>query len=124
MKQPWVNSFMSTAAGGNSGRIFMRLTPRKERKSAMELVQELRPIVSQVPGINAYPQVLPPIRIGGNLTKSQYQFTLQTPDNNELYSYAPKLEANPRNDPQLHNMLQDVTKHLYNTNTPDNAASE
>ncbi|HKN32011.1 MAG TPA: efflux RND transporter permease subunit [Terriglobales bacterium] len=112
MKQPWVNSFMSTAAGGNSGRIFMRLTPRKERKSAMELVQELRPIVSQVPGINAYPQVLPPIRIGGNLTKSQYQFTLQDPDTDELYQYAPKFETKLRNDPQLRKLLQDVTSDL------------
>src|SRR5438128_3038356 len=60
--------------------------------------------------------MLPPIRIGRNLTKSQYQFTLQTPDTNELYSYAPKLEANLRNDPQLHNMLQDVTSDLYITN--------
>ena len=112
MKQPWVNSFMSTAAGGNSGRIFMRLTPRKERKSAMELVQELRPIVSQVPGINAYPQVLPPIRIGGNLTKSQYQFTLQDPDTDDLYQYAPKFETKLRNDPQLRKLLQDVTSDL------------
>src|SRR5437016_13738860 len=84
----------------------MRLTPRKERKSAMELVQELRPIVSQVPGINAYPQVLPPIRIGGNLTKSQYQFTLQDPDTDELYQYAPKFETKLRNDPQLRKLLR------------------
>jgi HAE1 family hydrophobic/amphiphilic exporter-1 len=112
MKQPWVNSFMSTAAGGNSGRIFMRLTPRKTRKSAMELVQDLRPIVSQVPGINAYPQVLPPIRIGGNLTKSQYQFTLQDPDTDELYQYAPRFETKLRNDPQFRKLVQDVTSDL------------
>jgi len=112
MKQPWVSSFMSTAAGGNAGRIFMRLTPRKTRKSAMELVQALRPIVSQVPGISAYPQVLPPIRIGGSLTKSQYQFTLQDPDTEELYQYAPKFESKLRTDPPLRKLLQDVTSDL------------
>jgi HAE1 family hydrophobic/amphiphilic exporter-1 len=112
MKQPWVDSFMSTAAGGNAGRIFIRLKPRSTRKSAMELVQGLRPILAQVPGITAYPQVLPPIRIGGNLTKSQYQFTLQDPDTRELYDYAPKLEAKLRNDPALRNLLQDVTSDL------------
>jgi hydrophobic/amphiphilic exporter-1 (mainly G- bacteria), HAE1 family len=112
MKQPWVDSFMSTAAGGNAGRMFMRLTPRKTRKPAMELVQELRPIVSQVPGITAYPQVLPPIRIGGNLTKSQYQFTLQDPDTDELYQYTPKFETKLRNDPQFRKLLQDVTSDL------------
>ena len=115
-KQPWVDSYMSTAAGGNAGRIFVRMKPRNQRKSAQEIIQELRPKLAAVPGIMAFPQMLPPIRIGGNLTKSQYQFTLQTPDTNELYSYAPKLEANLRNDPQLHNMLQDVTSDLYITN--------
>jgi HAE1 family hydrophobic/amphiphilic exporter-1 len=112
MKQPWVESFMSTAAGGNAGRVFIKLTPRKTRKSAMDLVQELRPKLAQIPGITAYPQVLPPIRIGGNLTKSQYQFTLQDPDTHELYDYAPKLEAKLRNDPKFRNLLQDVTTDL------------
>jgi hydrophobic/amphiphilic exporter-1 (mainly G- bacteria), HAE1 family len=112
MKEPWVDSFMSTAAGGNAGRVFIRLTPRKTRKSAMDLVQELRPKLAQIPGITAYPQVLPPIRIGGNLTKSQYQFTLQDPDTRELYEYAPRLEGKLRNDPKFRNLLQDVTTDL------------
>ncbi len=112
MQQPWVQSFMSTAAGGNAGRMFIKLTPRNTRKSAMDLVQELRPKLAQVPGITAYPQVLPPIRIGGNLTKSQYQFTLQDPDTHELYDYAPRLEARLRDDPKLRTLLQDVTSDL------------
>jgi HAE1 family hydrophobic/amphiphilic exporter-1 len=111
-KQPWVDSFMSTAAGGNAGRIFARLKPRSERKSAMELIQGLRPQLAAVPGINAFPQLLPPIRIGGQLTKSQYQFTLQTPDTNELYQYAPKLETQLRTSPQFQKLLQDVTSDL------------
>jgi hydrophobic/amphiphilic exporter-1 (mainly G- bacteria), HAE1 family len=85
LQQPWVDSFMSTAAGGNAGRIFVRMKPRNERKSATEIIQELRPKLASVPGINAFPQMLPPIRIGGQLTKSQYQFTLQSPDTAELY---------------------------------------
>jgi hydrophobic/amphiphilic exporter-1 (mainly G- bacteria), HAE1 family len=112
MKQPWVESFMSTAAGGNAGRLFIKLTPRKTRTSAMDLVQELRPKLAQIPGITAYPQVLPPIRIGGNLTKSQYQFTLQDPDTRELYEYAPRLETKLRNEPTFRNLLQDVTTDL------------
>ena len=116
MQQPWVDSYMSTAAGGNAGRMFVRLKPRRERKGAVQVIQELRGKLAAVPGVNAFPQLLPPIRIGGNLTKSQYQFTLQTPDTNELYSYAPKLEAKLRNDPQFRNQLQDVTSDLYITN--------
>jgi HAE1 family hydrophobic/amphiphilic exporter-1 len=116
MQQPWVDSFMSTAAGGNAGRMFVRMKPRSQRKGALEIIRELRPKLAAVPGINAFPQLLPPIRIGGNLTKSQYQFTLQTPDTNELYSYAPKLETKLRTDPQFRNQLQDVTSDLYITN--------
>ena len=112
MEQPWVDSFMSTAAGGNAGRIFIRLKPRSGRKSAMEIVQELRPKLAAVTGINAFAQVLPPIRIGGQLTKSQYQFTLQTPDTGELYNYAPKLESKLRTDPQFAKIVQDVTSDL------------
>ena len=77
LAQPYIDSFMSTAAGGNAGRIFARLKPRSERKSAQEIIQELRGKLAAVPGINAFPQMLPTIRIGGQLTKSQYQFTLQ-----------------------------------------------
>jgi len=112
LKQPYVDSFMSTAAGGNAGRIFARLKPRSQRKSVIQLIQELRPQLAAVPGINAFPQVLPPIRIGGQLTKSQYQFTLQTPDTTELYQYAPKLESRLRTDPQFQKLLQDVTSDL------------
>jgi HAE1 family hydrophobic/amphiphilic exporter-1 len=116
MRQPWVSSFFSTTAGGNAGRMFIRLKPRSERKSAMELIQELRPQVAAVPGISAFPQILPPIRIGGRLTKSQYQFTLQSPDTTELYRDAPKLEARLRDDPQLRTLLQDVTSDLQMAN--------
>ena len=116
MRQPWVSTFFSTTAGGNAGRMFIRLKPRSQRKSAMELIQELRPQLATVTGINAFPQILPPIRIGGQLTKSQYQFTLQSPDTTELYREEPKLEARLRNDPQLHALLQDVTSDLQIAN--------
>src|SRR2546430_10886074 len=112
LQQPWVDSFMSTAAGGNAGRIFVRMKPRNERKSAAEIIQELRPELASVPGINAFPQMLPPIRIGGQLTKSQYQFTLQSPDTDELYQGEPKFESRLRSDPQFRTLLQDVTSDL------------
>ena len=108
-KDPNVAAFMSTASGGNAGRMFLRLVPRSQRKlSADELIQQWRPIMAQVPGIRAYPQVPPPIRIGGQLTKSQYQFTLQSPNTTELYHYAPMLEAKLRELPGF----QDVTSDL------------
>jgi HAE1 family hydrophobic/amphiphilic exporter-1 len=115
-QQPYVDSFMSVAAGGNAGRMFMLLKPRNQRPSAQEIVADLRTKLAVVPGIKAYPQLLPPIRIGGQLTKSQYQFTLQSPDTAELYREAPKLEARLQSDPALQKIFQDVNSDLYITN--------
>ena len=77
-KDPYVDSFMSSIGGngGNQGRIFIRLKPRNQRPHVDGIIQEMRPKFAQVPGIMVYMQNLPPIRIGGQLTKSQYQFTL------------------------------------------------
>jgi hydrophobic/amphiphilic exporter-1 (mainly G- bacteria), HAE1 family len=113
-ESPYVANYMSTVGGGgvnaalNSGRIFARLTDRKSRPHVDQIIQELRPKLMQIPGINVYLQNLPPIRIGGTLTKSQYQFTLQGTDTGELYQYAPQLEQRLRGLPQL----QDVTSDL------------
>jgi HAE1 family hydrophobic/amphiphilic exporter-1 len=71
-------------------------------------MQDLRPKIAQVPGINGFMQLPPAIRLGGQLTKSLYAFTLQSPDTDELYEYAPKLEAELRKSP----VLQDVTTDL------------
>jgi HAE1 family hydrophobic/amphiphilic exporter-1 len=114
-EDPNIAAFMSAvgasgaSVANNTGRMFMRLKPRSERKlSADEIIQELRPKVSQVPGIMMFMQNLPSIRIGGQLTKSQYQFTLQSPDTGELYRSAMELEIKMKALPQV----QDVTSDL------------
>jgi HAE1 family hydrophobic/amphiphilic exporter-1 len=106
----YINNFMSTVGGGsgNQGRMFIRMVPREERPHVEKIIEQMRPSLSKVPGINAFMQVLPPIRIGGQLTKSQYQFTLTSPDTDELYANAPKLEGKLREIPGL----QDVTSDL------------
>jgi HAE1 family hydrophobic/amphiphilic exporter-1 len=114
-QDPNVDQFMSSigasglSAATNAGRMFIRLKPRSERKlSADEVIQELRRKTAGVIGIRMFMQNLPPIRIGGVLTKSQYQYTLQGPDTSELYRVAPLLEAKLRAIPEL----QDVTSDL------------
>ena len=114
-QDPNVHSFSSTVGAGgpsptgNLGRIFISLKPRSERKlNADEVIQKLRPKLATVPGIQVFLQNPPPIRLGGQLTKAQYQFTLQSPEIQELYEHAPKLEAMIRELPGL----QDVTSDL------------
>jgi len=117
---PNIDGFMSSVGGsaaGNQGRMFIRLKPHEQRKlNADEIIQELRPKVAKVPGMTMFMQNLPIIRIGGQLTKSLYQFTLQGPDTSELYKYAATLEDKMRALP----ILQDVTSNLLIKNLQAN----
>jgi HAE1 family hydrophobic/amphiphilic exporter-1 len=118
-QEPSVQSFMSAvgaggrrAAGGNTGRVFMHLKPRSERSESVdEIIERLRRKLAGIPGIRVYLQNPPMIRIGGQLTKSLYQITLQGPDTDELYKWAPIVEAKLRDLPDL----QDVTSDLQIT---------
>src|SRR5579884_251001 len=99
----------SIATTSNQGVMFYHLKPRSERHLSVEqVIGELRPKLAKVPGINVFMQNPPVIRVGGQLTKSLYQFTLQGPDTDELYHYVPILEAKMRALPEL----QDVTSDL------------
>ena len=113
-QQPYVAQFMSFigASGSstvmNNGRIFVRLKPRKERRPVEDLIADLRPKLDAVPGIRVYPQVLPTIRIGGQLTKAVYQYTLQDADLEELYQWAPRLYDRLRQLPGLQDVNSDL----------------
>ena len=113
-QQPYVAQFMSFigASGSstvmNNGRIFVRLKPRKERRPVEDLIADLRPKLDAVPGIRVYPQVLPTIRIGGQLTKAVYQYTLQDADLEELYQWPPRLYDRLRQLPGLHDVNSDL----------------
>jgi HAE1 family hydrophobic/amphiphilic exporter-1 len=113
-KDPNIEKVMSSVGSGggssmNTGRLTIRLKPRQERRqSADEIIQKLRPELAVIPGIQVYLQNPPPIRIGGYQTKSQYQYTLQSPDMNELYKYAPLLEAKLKDMPGLQDVASDL----------------
>jgi len=116
-QSPYLSGFMSSAGGGfgssnNQGRIFMSLKPRGERPSADDIVNEMRPKLSGIPGLNVFMTVPPAIQIGGRSAKSQYQFTLQSPDIEALDTAAKRLEARMRTIPQI----QDVTSDLQIAN--------
>lgn len=113
-ENPHVEAFFSRvgsgggASGSNQGSMFVRLAPLSERPSSEEIIEHLRPKLASIPGIMVFMQDPPEIRIGGRLTKSLYQYTLQSFDTGELYRYAPILEAKLAELPEL----QDVTSDL------------
>jgi HAE1 family hydrophobic/amphiphilic exporter-1 len=115
-EDPNVDAFMSSAGaragsitGTNSGFLFILLKPKPERKLSVEQVmEELRPKLSQMPGIRVFMQNPPPIRIGGRLSKSQYQYTLQSTNTEELYRYAPLLAEKMRTLPGFLDVTTDL----------------
>ncbi len=113
-QDPNVAEFQSTAGGGgggssNTGRMFIRLKPRSERRlSADEVIRELQPKLARIPGVRAYLLNPPVINVGGRMSRSQYQFTLQSTDIPTLYQGAADLLARLQDAPGL----QDVTSDL------------
>jgi HAE1 family hydrophobic/amphiphilic exporter-1 len=113
-QNPNVEAFMSAASGGpggsgNQGFLFVRLTPRKERKFKPEqIIGQLRSKLAQIPGINVYMQNPPPIQIGGRLAQSAYQFTLQGTDTDQLFRAAENLTAKMRAMPALQDVNSDL----------------
>jgi hydrophobic/amphiphilic exporter-1 (mainly G- bacteria), HAE1 family len=110
---PNVALHMSMIGGSNGainqGRIFAELKPRAERRqSADEIVNEMRGPLNSVPGMRAYPQNLPLIRIGGQMTRSTYQYTLQGIDLQELYRSATEFEKRVRVLPGLVDVNSDL----------------
>ena len=115
-QDPNIDGFMSSVGSGggsgNQGRIIMGLKPRKDRLTADEIVNELRPKLSGIPGINVFMQVPPAIQIGARSSKSLYQYTLQAPDIVALDTAAKRMEAKMRTISQI----QDVTSDLQIAN--------
>jgi HAE1 family hydrophobic/amphiphilic exporter-1 len=83
----------STLGGPNFGQMVVRLKPRGERdKLVNAVIEDLRPSVSGFTGMRVYLQNPPTIRIGGQVTKSLYQFSMQSADKDELYAAANELQ--------------------------------
>jgi HAE1 family hydrophobic/amphiphilic exporter-1 len=96
-------------AGDSGGRLNVDLRPREERTlTADEVIEELRPKLSRIPGIRVFLTNPPAIRIGGMMTRSQYQYTLQDPDTEELYKFAPRFEAALRSVPGFEDVTSDL----------------
>jgi len=80
------------SSGTNTGSMLLKLKGLGDRKlSADEIIQELRPKLQSIPGVNAYMQNPPSIRVGGQQSKSTYQYVLQDTNQQELDSTAVKL---------------------------------
>jgi hydrophobic/amphiphilic exporter-1 (mainly G- bacteria), HAE1 family len=99
----------SNLGGPNYGELVVHLKPRAKRALGVDQVMaELRPKLANFPGMKVYVQNPPTIRIGGKITKSLYQFSMQSPDKTELYDSAAKMERLVSQLPGVQDVTTDV----------------
>jgi hydrophobic/amphiphilic exporter-1 (mainly G- bacteria), HAE1 family len=110
-RDPDIESY-GTGIGGNRplnvGFVIMGLKPRNERSaSADQIITRLRPQLAKVPGITLFMQAAQDLNVGGRTSRTQYQYTLQDSDINELNEWAPKLLAVLQKQPLLRDVASD-----------------
>jgi hydrophobic/amphiphilic exporter-1 (mainly G- bacteria), HAE1 family len=99
----------STLGGPNFGQMVVHLKPRAQRKQLVnDIIARLRPKLEGHPGMRVFLQNPPTIRIGGQVSKSLYQFTMQSPDKKEWYAAAEQLQHELAQDPALHDVTSDL----------------
>ncbi len=114
LQDPDVNHFMSfmgassNGGAGNTGTVFIELKRLPERKStADEVIARLRPKLAKVEGIALYMQAVQDVRVGGRLTRTQYQYTLQAAELDVLKTWAPKVLRRLQTLPGLKDVASD-----------------
>ncbi|MBV8804543.1 MAG: efflux RND transporter permease subunit [Sinobacteraceae bacterium] len=111
MKDPDVASY-ATGLGGsrpvNNGFVIVELKPRDQRKSsADQVIARLRKSLAQVKGGTLFLQAAQDLTVGGRPTRTQYQYTLQDADIDELNQWAPKVLAGLQKLPMLRDVASD-----------------
>ncbi|HEY7247648.1 MAG TPA: efflux RND transporter permease subunit, partial [Xanthobacteraceae bacterium] len=98
----------SYGSGLNTGRVFIQLKPFSQRTArADQIIQRLRPKLAAIPGITVFLQSIQNIQVGGRLARTQYQYTLQDVNIDELNAWAPKMLAKLRTLPGLQDVATD-----------------
>jgi len=104
-------SASNTLGGPNLGQIVVTLKPRAERvpnELVGDIIQKLRTPLGQVAGMKVFMQNPPTIRIGGQVSKSLYQYSMQSPDKPQLYAAARALEKALAEVPGIEDLTSDL----------------
>jgi HAE1 family hydrophobic/amphiphilic exporter-1 len=108
-----VNSIVGDGAGPpliNSGAITINLKPFEERRgtSVADVIRRLRGKLAQIPGIMVFMQPVQNLTLGARPSKSEFQYTIQTGDLEELFRWAQILEGKLRRLPDLLDVDSDL----------------
>jgi HAE1 family hydrophobic/amphiphilic exporter-1 len=108
-QDPNVRDTGTFVMGGNQGGFFAQMKPRSERKlSVDQIIEELRPKISAVPGIMMFIQNPPPITVSGQFSTSVYQMTLQSANLKEIYAWVGPLTQKMRTLPGFLDVNSDL----------------
>ena len=114
LKDPDVESLSSfigvdgTNMTPNAGRVQINLKPLEDRSaSATGVIRRLQPQVAQVAGINLYMQPVQDLTVEDRVSRTQYQYTIEDADGNELAQWAPKFVAKLQSLPQIRDVATD-----------------
>ena len=103
-----VTGFSGGSGNTNSGRMYIALKPLQERQvSVDQVIARLRPQLAQMPGAPTVLQAIQDLRIGGRVSSAQYQYTLQSVDLAELNTWAPRVERQLRQLPEIADINSD-----------------
>ena len=111
-KDPAVASIAMAIGGGgnalNNGRMFITLKPRDERDvSAQQIIARLRPQFEKLEGGRVFMQAAQDVRLGGRATRTQFEYTLQDANLDELNEWSPKILEKLKTLPQLRDVATD-----------------
>ena len=122
LADPAVSSVVSSIGAGsggqtaNNGRMYITLKPWDQRKDdAVQVIGRLGQKMQSVEGIRLFLQPAQDVRVGARLSRTQYQYTLQDPNQDELNHWAPKILAQM----QKMKLLEDVTSDQENSGTTE-----
>jgi hydrophobe/amphiphile efflux-1 (HAE1) family protein len=119
LHDPAVDSFASLVGAGNggqtanNGRLFINLKPWGQRDPVMQVIARLSEKMQKLEGIRLFMQPAQDITVGGRLARTQFQYTIQDADPNELNKWAPKILDKVRTLPGI----RDVTSDQQNAGT-------
>jgi hydrophobic/amphiphilic exporter-1 (mainly G- bacteria), HAE1 family len=92
----------------NNGRMFITLKPRDERDAdAFQIIARLRPKIAEVKGVRLYLQVAQDVNVGARATRTQFQYTVQDANIDELDTWAPRILAKLKELPELRDVATD-----------------
>ncbi len=93
----------------NSGRLLINLKPHAERDvTATQVIDRLRPELAKLPGIELYMQPVQDLSIEDRVSRTQFQFSLESPDGELLQEWTPRLVAALRERPELTDVASDL----------------